>query len=90
MGDLDRLAAAAERVQFADALFLPAVARGFVHRLGHAGLDQAGADGVDPDARSAELLAGVLDEVDDAGLGRRISRAARARSQTGDAGGADD
>ena len=37
-----------------------------------------------------KLLGGGLDEVDDPGLGRRISRAAGARAQAGDARGADD
>src|SRR5689334_24933546 len=69
---------------------LPAVPRRIVHWLGHPGFDQAGANRVDPDARAAELLRRAVYKADDAGLGRRISRSARAAAKAGDAGGADD
>ena len=41
-------------------------------RLRHAGLDQAGADRVDPDARAEERIGRGLREADDAGLARAI------------------
>src|SRR5687768_53072 len=89
-GNLHRLAAALERVELADAVRDTLRARGFVNELRHAGFDQAGADRIDADVGAGELVCGGLDEADDARLGRRISGAAGARSQSGDAGGADD
>src|SRR5438445_2441151 len=45
--DLDRLTAAPQRIELADTLLLALLAGDVVHRLGHAGLDQARTDGVD-------------------------------------------
>src|SRR6185369_8826543 len=47
--DLDRLAAAFERIEVADQLFLSGRSGHVVDRLGHAGLDQPRADRIDAD-----------------------------------------
>src|SRR5205085_7752964 len=49
VGDFDWLAAAPQRVQLADHLVLTGGLSHVVNALGHAGLDEAGADGVDAD-----------------------------------------
>ena len=90
IGDLDRRAAALQRVQMADLVLLPLGPGPLEDELGHAGLDQAGADGVDPDIGAGQLGRGDLDQVDHARLGRRIGRPARAGAQAGDRGGGDD
>src|SRR6185312_5857559 len=54
--DFARLAAAPKRVELADPTLLSRRAGHLVDRLRHPRLDQAGAEGVDPDSRPAELL----------------------------------
>ena len=49
----------------ADLVLLPLGAGALVDELGHAGFDQAGADGVDPDVGAGQLGRGDLDQVDD-------------------------
>src|SRR6476619_7806808 len=66
--DFLRLPAATEWIELADAVLLPALTGDLVHRPGHAGPDQAGADGIDPDAGAGQLLRGRLDKADHAGL----------------------
>ena len=66
----DRLTAAPQGIEFAEALFLPGRARHFVDRLCHSGFDKAGADGVDANIGLRKLLRGRLDEVDDSRLRR--------------------
>src|SRR5689334_19872954 len=50
--DLFGLAAAPERIELAQTLFLAARACELVDRLGHAGLDEPGTDRVDPNPRA--------------------------------------
>src|SRR5207302_4491253 len=86
-GDLDRFAAAPERIQLTDAVHLPFLADGVVHRFRHAGFDETRADRVDANICASELLGGRLDETDHTRFGRGISRAARARAEPRDTGG---
>src|SRR5581483_1326181 len=55
-GDLLGLARALERVQLADLVGGAVLAGALENRSGHAGLDQAGADGVDADAGAGERV----------------------------------
>lgn len=61
-----------QRIQLANLLLGAARAGGIVHHSGHAGLDDTGADGVDPDPGSGELVAHRLRDADHGGLGRRV------------------
>src|SRR5690242_9589344 len=84
------LAAPAKRVQLADRRFLSPHSGHVVNALRHAGLDEAGTNGVDSDIAVAELDGSNLHEVDDPRFRSRISRAARAGANARDAGRADD
>ena len=71
VGDLVGHAVAGQRVELADLVLVAAGPRAVEDRLGHAGLDQAGRDGVDPHARAVELVGRGLGEADDARPWRR-------------------
>lgn len=58
-----------QRVQLPKLLLRASCARRFERRGRHPGLDQAGADGVDADARSRELVGYRLRKRHDGGLG---------------------
>lgn len=74
--NLVRTPTALRRVQLANLLLGAPGARGLVHRRRHARLDDAGADGVDADARARELVGHCLGERDDAGFGGGVGGAA--------------
>ena len=90
MGDLRGHAIAGQGVELAD-LGLVAPGPGAVEDgLGHAGFDQARADGVHAHARPVEVVGRRLGQVDHPGLGGRIGHAAGARADAGHRGGHDD
>ena len=62
---LRRLAAALERIEFADAIGHALGSRRLVDQLGHSGFDQAGTQSVDPDAAGA-----ARHRLSGAGIGR--------------------
>lgn len=89
-GNLVGDGAAAQRVELADLALGAAGAGGVVHGLGHARLDDTGADGVAADAGARQLVGGRLHDGHDGGLARAVVGPAGVGAQAGDGGGADD
>lgn len=59
------------------------------HRLRHAGLDQTGADGIDPDAGAGQLVRASLGHGDHSRLGSGVIGGPGVGAQTSDGGGTD-
>src|SRR6516165_2009186 len=88
--NLVRLARALQRVELPDLVGCAALFGAVEHRLGHAGLDQAGTYRVDAYAGAGQRVGGDLHQADDAGLARTIGVTAGARLQARHRCGADD
>src|ERR1700710_881462 len=85
-----RLAGALQRIELADLVLRAAFLGAVEHWLGHAGLDQAGADRVDAHAGAGQRIGGGLNETDDAGLAGAVGMSAGAGLEARDRRGADD
>src|SRR5689334_21978242 len=85
LGDVDRLTTLRQRAEPATGL-----ADAQRHGLDHVGLDEPGSDRVDRDAVLGDPFRQVVDEADDAGLGRAVARLAVVARDAGDRRDADD
>jgi len=70
--NLVRQAPSLQRVQLPDFLSTASRSRSIVYMCRHAGLDEAGTDGIAPDASPGELVGGRLHHGDDGGFGGRV------------------
>ena len=70
--NLVRQAPSLQRVQLPNFLSTASRSRSIVYLCRHAGLDEAGTDGIAPDACPGELVGGRLHHGDDGGFGGRV------------------